>query len=596
MCQAVLAVLLSIFVSGFFPAGSTNSDVKLTVLNSMERISPTDDLFGKPAAELSAARNEVESFQVVISPRNKNIKVINAELSDLTGQSGTILKNNFTLYREEYVRIRRSSAGARLPPGLYADPLVPFINPITQKPIEAVKMRNYTFSGYEMYALPFDVWKGQNQPIWVDVAVTKDTRAGQYKGSFKVTLDNNEVFEIPVTLNVWNFELPDLSTHRTHFGYLDDQGLERFFGVEKNSREFNEIELRYCRMIAKHRVNPPLPKSLMPEVNSDGSLNINPQRHKALKKFIEDLKVSDIEVPSFPGLSKNQTYPGHPEGESILKFISINREKIITYYKCFYKYLKQNNWDKRAYIYVADEPNAKEDYQYVSEMGKLLDTAAPGIKRFALEQPWPQDATWPNIESAINIWCPIISAIDGDEINKKLAKGDEVWSYTALAQKSTPDHPHYDSVKNYEPPYWIIDEPLAAYRVVTWINWQYKITGFQNWSTVYTAINVSLKPMENPWFNPGFPYWTYMNGDGFLLYPGTPCGMDGPIASLRMKNIREAMEDYEYMFLLNKLIGREKVSKFVSEVTTDWGHWSTDPSSFYIARQKMAEEIVKLSK
>jgi len=113
-----------------------NPEARLTVLTSMERIGQDQQLFGEAQAAISAAKNEVESFQVVVGAVQKNVRVMQADISDLTGNAGTIKKDNIRLYREEYARVRRSSPRAQLPPGLYADPLVPFINPVTGKPIE----------------------------------------------------------------------------------------------------------------------------------------------------------------------------------------------------------------------------------------------------------------------------------------------------------------------------------------------------------------------------------------------------------------------------------------------------------------------------
>lgn len=113
-----------------------NPEVKLTVLNSMERIGQNQALFGENRVLIKAAKNEVESFQIVVGAVQKSARVVKAEMSDLTGNAGTIGKENITLYREEYTRVRRSTPRAQLPPGLFADPLVPFINPQTGQPIE----------------------------------------------------------------------------------------------------------------------------------------------------------------------------------------------------------------------------------------------------------------------------------------------------------------------------------------------------------------------------------------------------------------------------------------------------------------------------
>ncbi len=50
-----------------------------------------------------------------------------------------------------------------------------------------------TVRGQDMYALPFEVFRGQNQPIWVDVYVPKDAAAGVYEGKFRVTARRGEI-------------------------------------------------------------------------------------------------------------------------------------------------------------------------------------------------------------------------------------------------------------------------------------------------------------------------------------------------------------------------------------------------------------------
>lgn len=160
-----------------------------------------------------------------------------------------------------------------------------------------------------MYALPFDVWKGQNQPIWVDVYIPRDTPAGEYTGEFIVTLDDypqphssdidrikTKKISLPVKLTVWDFTLPDGPSHRNHFGSVNRQ-IPRLFNTETDSERAREIELRYCRMMADHRINPPVPASLLPEINTDGSLKTDPLRHEALTKYIRDFHVTDFEIP-----------------------------------------------------------------------------------------------------------------------------------------------------------------------------------------------------------------------------------------------------------------------------------------------------------
>jgi hypothetical protein len=187
---ATVSALLILGASAYCPAADM---IELTALNSMERIGQSQEPDGAAAVEIKAARNEVESFQLVVAAPKENISVVEVAISDLAGPAGSkIAKENVRLFREEYVRVRMSSPRAELPPGLYADPLVPLINPETGKPIEPLNESRARWgepvktTGYDMYAVPFDVFKGQNQALWVDVHVLKDIPAGTYSGVLTV--------------------------------------------------------------------------------------------------------------------------------------------------------------------------------------------------------------------------------------------------------------------------------------------------------------------------------------------------------------------------------------------------------------------------
>ena len=246
-------------------------------------------------------------------------------------------------------------------------------------------------------------------------------------------------------------------------------------------------------------------------------------------------------------------------------------------------------------MYLLDEPNLRGNYEQVLVLGRLVHEAVPQLKCLVVEQTYLQDPSWPDIDPAVDIWCPLWSFIDRKTISDKIAHGDEVWSYTALVQRAPRYHPQYQSVKDSDPPYWHIDRPLTVYRVPTWINYQYDITGLLYWSTVTTVIE--------PWSNPAFAHPRHYNGGGFLFYPGAPCGIDGPIASMRMKNLRDGMEDYEYLVILEKLAApqgvlrsKKTVKKIVDAIAPNWWNFTKEPNKFLAARERLTEQILRLKK
>lgn len=579
---SVTAAALMAFQVGW--AADGDSPMQLTVLNSMERIQQHEPPFGAGAANIAAARNEVESFQVVVAALDRNLHVTGVTLSELVGDGGARIGGDcIELYREEYVRVRLSTPRAELPPGLYPDALVPLVDPTTGQPIQPLGQHQERWgepmitTGHDMYALPFDVFAGQNQPIWVDVRVPQDAPAGEYRGVFQVTAGEVQA-EVPVTLTVWDFALPAGPTHSNHFGSF--AGVARSFGVERDSDEARAIEDRYCREMARHRINPPLPRHLLPTVNPDGSLHIDAERHAALTQFITELHVTDFEVPRAPF----GQLPHSTKGADYKTIAPAERAKAIRYYRDYYEYLKANHWEQRAYIYLLDEPNTPENYEQVLVLAAVAEEAAPELKRLVVEQTYPHDPSWPDIDPAIDIWCPLWAFIDRDTINQKLQGGDAVWSYTALVQRAPRYHPHYAEVGDKDPPYWHIDRPLLVYRVPTWINRQYGITGLLYWSTVTRVIE--------PWFNPAFAHPRHFNGGGYLFYPGVPCGIAGPITSMRLKNLRDGMEDYEYFAVLDQRGGSDAVQRAVDRVAPTWWEYTRDPQQLIDTRRELAEAIL----
>ena len=112
----------------------------------------------------------------------------------------------------------------------------------------------------------------------------------------------------------------------------------------------------------------------------------------------------------------------------------------------------------------------------------------------------------------------------------------------------------------------------------------------------------------------GYGAWTrYPNGDGIFIHPGPPVGVDHLVATIRVKQIREGVEDYEYMNLLSQLIeecsaagkdtrsAREALSRALDlvNIPTAEGRyttlWISDPDEILEIRNGIALAIEELS-
>jgi hypothetical protein len=543
--------------------------IQLKALPPTVRVPQEGAVGGADTVNISGARGEFESFQVVVTATGANLQDISAQMSPLTSQPDqSIPAKNVTIFRELFVPVRYSSPTATVPPGLTADPLIPFVNPYTGRQIREPRWNDRAVEGSRFGAAAFDLWQDRHQPLWVDVEIPKETAAGIYSGVFSVRADNAEPVTIPVRLTVWDFVLPDGPTHENHFGSFSY--LSRHHKLDQNSEKYYLLEDRYIAMMAAHRLNPPLPHRLHPKIVEDGTAVFDEQTDRRITEFVERYHVTNIEVPRAP----------------FADVLTANRDKAIRYYRSWYAYLAKKGWAERTYLYMLDEPNDKQAYEQVRQLGALVHEAEPRLRRLVVEQPYSQDPDWGSIDDAVDIWCPLFGFIHEPSIKLAQSRGDHVWSYTALCQKAPSYHPEYQKVKDDDPPYWQIDFPVLSYRMAPWLNWRYGITGLLYWATVSWS-----SPERNPWDDPGF--YVRFNGEGALFYPGEDAGIDGPVASIRLKNLRDGMEDYEYFKLLEKRRGKDIVDQIVRSAVPSWGAWNQDPYRLLELRERLAQEILR---
>jgi len=556
------------FVMLFFLSASScltrpafSAEIQLRAVLPTLRMRPKGEIQGETQALIGLARNEVESIQIVVTARDgllENVEIAVSELQD--AQGNTIPAEGVLLYREVFVPVRHPAPRASRAPGLVPDPLVPVKNPYTGETLREGRWDGKKMEGPRFGAVGFLLWEGHHQPFWLDVRAPADAVPGTYTGTVRVTAAHAEPAEIPVEVTVWDFQLPEGPTHENHFGGF--HRVASYHGMDPKSDAFQVIEDRYIQMMADHRINPPLPSRLLPPTDEEGNALFDEELDGKITAFVEKFDLTNIQVPRRGG------------------------EEAGNYYASWQEYLERKNWLERSYLYMKDEPNDPEAYEYVRKTGALVKEAAPKLRRLVVEQPYTQNEDWGVLDGAIDIWCPLFCFVHEESIHRVQTQGDEVWSYTALVQQAPPYDPEYESVKGAPSPWWQIDFPLLNYRVAPWLNRRYDITGLLYWSTCYWG-----SPDRNPWDDPGFRVrW---NGDGFLFYPGDEAGIEGPVSTLRLKNLRDGMEDYEYFVLLEKRGGKDLVDRIVREAVPTWSTWSQDPETLPRLRRLLAQAILE---
>jgi hypothetical protein len=550
--RAAIAVV-AVFGCLFVGAGLCRAEMKFWVAHGTTRTSPFDPPGNNQEARISAARNEYEPFQVIIRAEGETLKNVTLEASPLNSSRGASIAGKFiTLFREHYVYVRRPSDRCKTDPGLYPDALIPFVNPIDGQDLKPRPEDSKEGAKYD--AVPCTIYPGFNQAFWVDVFVPAETPSGEYRGTITIRAAGREPVNIPVQLTVWDFVLPETPTVKSHFGSVGR--LLRWFDAKPGSERAQAIERRFCEMVAEHRITPPVPARLYPQVKGDGTIDAT-KTHDALKEFM-----SSLHVNAFP-----MQFSAFPDP------LGYNREKNKRFLSSTYQYLKKNGWADCPYVYILDEPNDAEAYEEVRKRAALVHEADSGIKVLCTEQTKTSDPKWGDLYGAVDIWVPLWPLHDEETAAKRRAVGEVLWSYTALCQGEG------------EPLWWQLDLPVLNYRIALWTNYRYHIVGLLYWTMVY------WEQVRDPWLDqPSFRL--AFNGEGALIYPGSDAGFDGPVASIRLKNIREGMEDFEYFTLLEKAAGREAAEKEVLRVTRSWWDWEKNPEALLAARERIARQII----
>ena len=80
------------------------------------------------------------------------------------------------------------------------------------------------------------------------------------------------------------------------------------------------------------------------------------------------------------------------------------------------------------------------------------------------------------------------------------------------------------------------------------------------------------------------------NGDGYLMYPGAPYGMDEPLSSLRLETIRDGLEEYELWYALHdayeaKGYSYEDIQRKVSSLIYQGAKVVSTPERMQLARE-----------
>lgn len=193
-------------------------------------------------------------------------------------------------------------------------------------------------------------------------------------------------------------------------------------------------------------------------------------------------------------------------------------------------YIRALGLEDRVYFHVSDEPHEEHVESYRS--------AAAIMRRHLSEFPIIDALSDFEFYERGLVWQPIPAS---DQIGPFLAAGvPELWTYYCCVQ--------YKGVANR-----FFDMPSSRSRILGMQLYKFGIKGFLHWGFNFWYAQYSerpIRPFEVTDAGGAFP-----SGDAFLVYPGGEA--EGPIESIRLKVVREALQDVRALRLLESLVGRD---------------------------------------
>lgn len=538
--------------------------------HALLKVRPNDPPEKSTSAELYAARNEFESFQIVIRAASSDLENVDVEITDFSSTAGARIRSDqAVVYLESFLNLIHPSSleGGT---GEWPDPLLPRVDRYTHE------RRN---------AFPFKVPRGRNQPIWVELYIPADTPSGKYAGSAIISVNGIARETVAIILNVWGFALPSTSSFTTTFGFSGVSALAQHRVASAGDPYL--LTYLYTKAALLHRIS-----------THGGTMAAPPFSH-AGDKIELDWRAYDQEVgPFLDGAVFSREDPLYGANSTSVELrlhpALDTDEKKLGYMREWVSHFKKRGWFDRLFFYPRDEP-AAVDYPGLIALGKLAHQADPELRTIVTA---PLD---PLLSEVIGIWVPLVNCFERkpgfanfcartvprDAYDDKSRAGRGLWWYQSCASHGC-NVVGGDYFKGW--PSYVIDTPAVGNRIMPWLAWKYRIGG-----ELYYSMDEAFQPPMDPWTD---VYMHGGNGDGTLFYPGRPDQIGGrspiPIESIRLKLVRDGLEDYEYMALLSRLGESDFAGERVKRLVEKAYLWQHESELLYGIRREMGEELNRI--
>ncbi|HEY1692809.1 MAG TPA: glycoside hydrolase domain-containing protein [Polyangiaceae bacterium] len=596
------------------------------------------------------AKNEVISFDVVLEAASAKASKVSFALSNLTGPGGAVIRSTARstdklfdwtsteaeLFYVRYLQIQGLSQQAYGTLATWQEATFP---KRAQCPgmTQATPDSKPTGSGcawaqrpvankfYPDIAVPlelvptFDIAASSNQSIWADVYIPKTAPSGVYGGMVTVSENGAVTHKVPVSLRVRNFALPDAPSAKTMlFTSYGDLG-PRYAGVAYPNPgtpqdTLIQTALKNERLMAhRHEIS-----LIGDDANQTGT-----QPGADYVGVLDGSFFSSANGYAGPGTGSGQdvysigTYGGVTENSTQSAFTSA--------FNGWETWFEANSPNTERFMYLCDEVECQQGTPTITtQLQWWAAINGVGAKLHTM-------ATQPLLDAP--------STLSDPTSGWPFSQGVSA-SGTSTGGTSAADQSAADAVVAAEPTRRIFsyngqrpgagscatEDDGVALREQPWGQYKKKIDRWFWWEATYYDDNqqglgqVDLFSSANTFgtatSDPSYGTNGGANGNGLFMYPGTDTvfpsssyGLDGPIASLRLKHWRRGIEDVDYVTLaaaidpasvsalVDKMVPSVLWEQQCHDPTNDCSYtyapvtWSDNPDDWEAARAQLAHII-----
>ncbi len=529
-----LAAAVLVLLTIFIAASqSLSAPFPVWVSPSLIRVGQTDTPGTTSSISLSGARGEIVDTQVVVQAPSGGLSNVNLNASALTGPGGAIIPaSNVTLYREYYITVNgTANYGGGSNPPLGSGTYPEPLIPFNDPETGSPLCG----TAATLKACNASISAGQNQPYWIDISVPRgatNSPPGTYTGTISITTAQGNA-TIPVTLTVWNFGLPAQPSELSTWSLWPPAA--------------GNTITTLAQALMRNKVMYDIVDNASSDVTNFG------------------LNRSGLDGSYFIGIQCNGSYSSLPSTTQINAAAA-----------SFPAGLPLD-------FYVADELNGcPSAYPALKTMGTNAHAANPSVKTImTINSPDSNLFNEGDGRSAIDHWVLLDSVQQWPAL--PFTGGGDLWSYTSCNTGfgNTPE--------------WMVDYPPINERIQAgFLNWTQGATGILYYrADGWTAGNTidSWNSVDTTACGGGLG----RPGDGIFLYPPGPIGSTESAPGIRLKAIRDGIQDYEYAQILKSLGQNAFTNSVVQAIATSWTNWTNDPSALEAARQQLGQQLNQLS-